>query len=166
MENGNHRNMTLSFKVAAEEKILLKQLAEKYNVSLSEFIYNLVICNKDQYEYIGKITPREEQLAKNLREEKKQNAKQAAAIENAVFRVDMERNRADKAIHEKDELTYQLKEEKAEKEDFKQQFFNQQKLAQDQQKLINQLRKNVNQNQLELLGATVLGVTTGVILKR
>ena len=46
MENEKYRNMTISLKVAAEEKIILKRLAEKNNVTLSEFLYNIVICFK------------------------------------------------------------------------------------------------------------------------
>ena len=42
-ENVKYRNMTISLKVAADEKIMLKRMAEKYNVSLSELIYNLVM---------------------------------------------------------------------------------------------------------------------------
>jgi hypothetical protein len=75
MENVKHRNMTISLKVAADEKIMLRRLAEKYSVTLSEFMYNLVMCFKNQYDYIGMLTPREEKLAKNLRKEKNKNSK-------------------------------------------------------------------------------------------
>ena len=75
MEKEKYRNMTISLKVAAEEKIMLKRLAEKHKVSLSEFMYNLVMCFKNQYEYIGMLSPKEEKLAENLRLEKKKNAK-------------------------------------------------------------------------------------------
>ena len=112
-ENVKYRNMTISLKVAAEEKIMLKRLAEKYKVSLSEFMYNLVMCFKNQYDYIGMLSPGEEKLAENLRIEKKQNSKLTAEIENADFRVQMEMERAAKAINAKDEFAYQLKEQKA-----------------------------------------------------
>jgi hypothetical protein len=75
MENEKYRNMTISLKVAAEEKIMLRRLAEKYNVTLSEFMYNLVMCFKNQYDYIGMLNPREEKLAENLRLEKKEKCK-------------------------------------------------------------------------------------------
>jgi len=39
--------MTISLKVAAEEKIMLRRLAEKYEVSLSEFMYNLVLFDRE-----------------------------------------------------------------------------------------------------------------------
>jgi uncharacterized protein (DUF1778 family) len=58
-ENVKYRNMTISLKVAADEKIMLRRLAEKHSVTLSEFMYNLVMCFKNQYDYIGILTPRE-----------------------------------------------------------------------------------------------------------
>ncbi|MDB9954321.1 hypothetical protein OAD49_02040 [Flavobacteriaceae bacterium] len=112
-ENVKYRNMTISLKVAADEKIMLRRLAEKHSVTLSEFMYNLVMCFKNQYDYIGMLTPREEKLAENLRKVKKQNSKLTAEIENADFRVDMEMDRAAKANNAKDEFAYQLKEQKA-----------------------------------------------------
>ena len=113
MENEKYRNMTISLKVAAEEKIMLRRLAEKHSVTLSEFMYNLVMCFKNQYDYIGMLNPREEKLAENLRLEKKKNAKLSVETENAEFRVKMEMERSDKVIREKDEITFLLKEQKA-----------------------------------------------------
>ena len=112
-ENVKYRNMTISLKVAAEEKIMLRRLAEKYSVTLSEFMYNLVMCFKNQYDYIGMLNPREEKLAENLRLEKKKNVKLSVETENAEFRVKMEIERSDKVIREKDEITFLLKEQKA-----------------------------------------------------
>ena len=68
------------------------RLAEKHKVSLSEFMYNLVMCFKNQYDYIGMLSPKEEKLAENLRLEKKKNAKLCIRIENADVRVEMEMN--------------------------------------------------------------------------
>ena len=42
--------------------------------------------------FLGRLTPREEKLAENIRLEKKKNAKLSVQIENAEFRVDMEMN--------------------------------------------------------------------------
>lgn len=90
MKNEKYRNMTISLKVAAEEKIILKRLAEKNNVTLSEFLYNIVMCFKGLYAFIGRLTPREEKMGENLRKEKKKNAKLSVQSENAEFRVRME----------------------------------------------------------------------------
>ena len=46
------RNLTLSLKLASDEKIMLKGMAEKYNVSLSELIYNLVLCRPDRKKHL------------------------------------------------------------------------------------------------------------------
>ena len=92
---------------------MLKHLAEKYKVSLSEFMYNLVMCFKNQYDYIGMLSPKEEKLAENLRLEKKKNVKLEVQIENAEFRVEMEMNHRIQIQNKNHELTYELKEEKA-----------------------------------------------------
>ena len=112
MEKEKYRNMTISLKVAAEEKIMLRRLAEKYKVTLSEFMYNLVMCFKNQYDYIDMLSPKEEKLAENLRLEKKKNAKLEVQIENADYRVEMEMNHRIQIQNKYHEITYQLKEEK------------------------------------------------------
>jgi hypothetical protein len=55
-DNPKYRNMTLSFKSTAEEKIMLKRLADKYDVTVSEFLYTTVMHYHNQYEYIGLAT--------------------------------------------------------------------------------------------------------------
>lgn len=165
-ENVKYRNMTISLKVAADEKIMLKRMAEKYNVSLSELIYNLVMCFKDQYEYIGKLIPREEKLAENLRLEIKKKEKLKVQLENADYRVKMEQERALEAIKEKDELTYMLKEQKV--------------IAKEQAEEIEDLKRQIEQlkgknqelkrakinNQATQITAGGLGMVAGFLLKR
>jgi len=165
-ENVKYRNMTISLKVAADEKIMLKRMAEKYNVSLSELIYNLVMCFKDQYEYIGKLIPREEKLAENLRLEIKKKEKLKVQLENADYRVKMEQERALEAIKEKDELTYMLKEQKI--------------IAKEQAEEIEDLKRQIEQlkgknqelkrakinNQATQITAGGLGMVAGFLLKR
>ena len=166
MENEKYRNMTISLKVAAEEKIMLRRLAEKYKVSLSEFMYNLVMCFKNQYDYIGMLSPKEEKLAENLRLEKKKNAKLYVQIENADFRVEMEMNHRTQIQNENHELTYQLKEQKVinaeQAEELKRQIEINQALKVEVQKL----RKLSIDNKLRLFGTGVFGVLTGFALKK
>ena len=71
------------------------------------------MCFKNQYDYIGMLSPKEEKLAENLRLEKKKNAKLKVQIENADVRVEMEMNHRIQVQNENHELTYQLKEQKA-----------------------------------------------------
>ena len=165
MEKEKHRNMTISLKVAAEEKIMLKRLAEKYNVTLSEFLYNIVMCFKGLYAFIGRLSPREEKLAENLRLEKKKNAKLRVQIENASFRVEMEMNYRIQIQNENHELTYQLKEQKAinseQAEELKRQKEINQVLAIENKKLRTQKRDQ----QLKHVAAGAVGILAGVVLK-
>ena len=162
MEKEKYRNMTISLKVAAEEKIMLKRFAEKYKVSLSEFMYNLVMCFKNQYDYIGMLSPKEEKLAENLRLEKKKNAKLGVQIENAEFRVQMEMNHRIQIQNDNHELTYQLKKQKAinadQAEELKRQKEINQVLAIENKKLRNQKRDQ----QLKHVAAGAVGVLAGI----
>lgn len=166
MKNETFRNMTISLKVAAEEKIILKRLAEKHGVSLSELLYNLVMYFRDQYEYIGRITPREEKLAENLRVEKRKNERLKVKLENADYRVRMEQDRALEAIKEKDELTYMLKEQKVRAEEQAEEIeYLRQQIEQLKGKNQELKRAKIN-NQATQITAGGLGVVAGFLLKR
>lgn len=102
-------NITISLKVAPDEKIALKHLAVKHNVSLSELLYNLVMWFKDLYKYIGKLMSKKEKLGENLRFEIKKKEELKLQLENADYRVKMEQQRALEAFKEKDEFTYMVK---------------------------------------------------------
>ena len=166
MENEKYRNMTISLKVAAEEKIILKRLAEKNNVTLSEFLYNIVMCFKGLYAFIGRLTPREEKMAENLRKEKKKNTKLSVQTENAEFRVRMEMERAEKAIREKDELTFVLKEQKAINADQLEELKRANDIISKLQEKNNKLLKNSSETQLINIASGTLGLFAGFFLKR
>ena len=160
------RNLTLSLKVAPDEKIMLRRMAEKYNVSLSELLYNLVMCFKDQYEYIGRITPKEEKLAENLRLEIKKNDKLKVHLENADYRVKMEQERALDAIKAKDDLTYQLKEQKAINSEQSEKI---ERLKEDIETLKQKnqaLKKDKSNQQIKNMAAGGIGVAAGLLLRR
>jgi hypothetical protein len=165
MEKEKYRNMTISLKVAAEEKIMLNRLAEKYKVSLSEFMYNLVMCFKNQYDYIGMLSPKEEKLAENLRLEKKKNAKLSVQIENADFRVEMEMNHRTQIQNENHELTYQLKEQKAINADQAEELRRQKEINQALVAENNKLRSQKKDQQLKHAIAGAVGILAGVSLK-
>ena len=166
MENEKYRNMTISLKVAAEEKIILKRLAEKNNVTLSEFLYNIVMCFKGLYAFIGRLTPREEKMAENIRKEKNKNAKLSVQSENAEFRVRMEMERADKAIHEKDELIYQLKEQKAINADQIEELIRLNDLNKKLQENNNKLKNSSRDTKLRNIASGAIGLFAGFSLKR
>ena len=166
MENEKYRNMTISLKVAAEEKIMLRRLAEKYNVTLSEFMYNLVMCFKNQYDYIGMLNPREEKLAENLRLEKKKNVKLSVETENAEFRVKMEMERSDKVICDKDEITFLLKEQKALNVDQLEELKRLTKINQVLKEKNIKLKSISAENQLKNIIVGTAGLFAGLSLKR
>tara|TARA_B110000046_G_scaffold111387_1_gene118603 strand:+ start:1055 stop:1555 length:501 start_codon:yes stop_codon:yes gene_type:complete len=166
MENEKYRNMTISLKVAAEEKIMLRRLAEKYSVTLSEFMYNLVMCFKNQYDYIGMLNPREEKLAENLRLEKKKNVKLSVETENAEFRVKMEIERSDKVIREKDEITFLLKEQKALNVDQLEELKRLTKINQVLKEKNIKLKSISAENQLKNIIVGTAGLFAGLSLKR
>ena len=166
MENEKYRNMTISLKVAAEEKIMLRRLAEKYSVTLSEFMYNLVMCFKNQYDYIGMLNPREEKLAENLRLEKKKNVKLSVETENAEFRVKMEIERSDKVIREKDEITFLLKEQKALNVDQLEELKRLTKINQVLKEKNIKLKSISTENQLKNIIVGTAGLFAGLSLKR
>ena len=166
MEKEKYRNMTISLKVAAEEKIMLKRLAEKNNVTLSEFLYSIVMCFKGLYAFIGRLTPREEKMAENLRLEKKKNAKLGVQIENASFRVEMEMNYRIQIQNDNHKLSYQLKEQKAintdQAEELKKQKEINQALATENKKLRTQKRDQ----QLNHAMAGTFGILAGALLRQ
>ena len=166
MEKEKYRNMTISLKVAAEEKIMLRRLAEKYKVTLSEFIYNLVMCFKNQYDYIGMLSPKEEKLAENLRLEKKKNAKLGVQIENADFRIEMEMNHRIQIQNENHELIYQLKEEKAINADQAEELERQKEINQALATENNKLRTQKRDHQLKYTMAGALGILAGVTISK
>ena len=165
-ENVKYRNMTISLKVAAEEKIMLRRLAEKYSVTLSEFMYNLVMCFKNQYDYIGMLNPREEKLTENLRLEKKKNVKLSVETENAEFRVKMEMERSDKVIREKDEITFLLKEQKALNVDQLEELKRLTKINQVLKEKNIKLKSISAENQLKNIIVGTAGLFAGLSLKR
>ena len=162
MEKEKYRNMTISLKVAAEEKIMLRRLAEKYKVTLSEFMYNLVMCFKNQYDYIGMLSPKEEKLAENLRLEKKKNAKLCFQIENADFRVEMEMNHRIQIQNENHELTYQLKEQKAINAEQAEELKRQKEINLALEKENKKLRNQKRDQQLKHVAAGAVGVLAGI----
>lgn len=166
MEKEKYRNMTISLKVAAEEKIMLKRLAEKYNVTLSEFLYNIVMCFKGLYAFIGRLTPREEKLAENLRLEKKKTAKLEIRTENAEFRVKMEIENRVKTQNENHELIYQLKEEKAINANQAQLIIEKDKIIESLQKEVKSLSKSKRDQHMKYTAVGVLGLFTGGILSK
>ena len=108
------KNITLSFKTTAEEKTALQQIANERNISRSELIASLIYAYKYNYDFIGKTSPKEEELKLQLKDIEKENRKLNLAIENAEHRIEMEQKTNRKYIKEQLEMnktTFDLQDE-------------------------------------------------------
>ena len=107
MENTEFtRNINISTKVTFQEKIDIQRIANKYNISLYELIYTLVMNFKDYYQYIGQTSPKEEKIIKEVEALKKANRKLNSQLENAEHRLEMETGSKNEAINEANQLRY------------------------------------------------------------
>jgi len=119
MENNDYRNITLSTKVCARQKAEYVKLANQNGVSVSEWVACTIESNKNKYGKEGDPTKRELSLEKEIDTVKKQNVRLAKDRESADYRVSLDMKRADKAIEERDEIRYQLKEKIVENDKLK-----------------------------------------------
>jgi hypothetical protein len=110
MENNEYRNITLSTKVCARQKAEYVKLANQNGISVSEWVACTIESNKNKYGKEGDPTKRELSLEKEIDTVKKQNVRLAKDRESADCRVSLDMERADKAVNERDEIRYQLKE--------------------------------------------------------
>jgi predicted RNase H-like nuclease (RuvC/YqgF family) len=98
------KNVTLSFKTTAEEKTALQQIANDKQISRSELIASLVHAYKNNYDYIGKTSPKEEELKSRLKRVEKENRNLNLSLENAEHRIEMEQNTNKKFVKEQQEM--------------------------------------------------------------
>ena len=102
--------MTLSTKVSARQKSEYVKLASQNGISVSEWVACIIESNKNKYGKEGDPTKREIELAKEIESIRKKNVRLKKDRESADYRVSLEMKRADKAVNERDEIRYQLKE--------------------------------------------------------
>lgn len=102
MENSNNRNITLSTKVTAEQKVAFTRIAIQNNIPLSEWMASLLEIHKDSYDKIGDPTLREIELEDKNRRQVQQIKKLEAKLESADHRVQVEMERADNAVSKRD----------------------------------------------------------------
>ena len=110
MTNNDYRNMTLSTKVSARQKSEYVKLASQNGISVSEWVACIIESNKNKYGKEGDPTKREIELEKEIESIRKKNVRLKKDRESADYRVSLEMKRADKAVNERDEIRYQLKE--------------------------------------------------------
>jgi hypothetical protein len=110
MRNNQHRNITLSTKVSALQKAELVKIAQSHDISLSEFILSIVDTYKHKYGKENEPSKNELKLKEENDSLKKKNIRLLKDRESADYRVGLEMKRADKAVDERDEYRYRLKE--------------------------------------------------------
>ena len=120
MENNMHyRNVTLSTRVSAAQKAEYVRLAAKYNVSVSEWALTLIEHHKNDYGTIGEPTPKEVKLERALELKNKEIQKLKAQRDTTDEYASNMQLRSNKAIHDRDESNYALKEALVEVEKYK-----------------------------------------------
>mgnify|MGYP000881550832 CR=1 FL=1 len=61
------RNIVISTKVTPEEKAEFTMIAEKYGISLSEWVYSILSMNKNGYEKAGRKRIEDDQTSMKMK---------------------------------------------------------------------------------------------------
>lgn len=105
-----YRNMVVSTKVSAPQKVDLLRLAEKFGISMSEFIYIILESFKNDFEFISRDKPEVEKLKNDKKALERKIARLETDLENAdYFAAQMEEKKLE-IEKERDEFKYQIKE--------------------------------------------------------
>ena len=115
----HYRNVTLSTRVSATQKAEYVRLAAKYNVSVSEWALTLIEHHKNDYGTIGEPTPKEVKLERALELKNKEIQKLKAQRNTTDEYASNMQQRSNKAIHDRDESNYALKQALVEVEKYK-----------------------------------------------
>jgi len=148
----HYRNVTLSTRVSAAQKAEYVRLAAKYNVSVSEWALTLIEQHKNDYGTIGEPTPKEVKLERALELKNKEIQKLKAQRDTTDEYASNIQQRSNKAIHDRDESNYALKQALVEVEKYKSHL----KIAES---LIGTERPTVN-NKKSLITPISVGMTT------
>jgi hypothetical protein len=114
MKKESTRNMTLSTKVAPEQKAEYLKIAQSNRISVSEWAASIIEMNKNSYNQFGE--PTQEELIKDMKIRKLEleTNRLGAKLESADFKVNFEMERGNKAIHERDKTELENKKLKTE----------------------------------------------------
>jgi|TARA_B110000971_G_scaffold218487_1_gene257395 hypothetical protein len=105
--------------VSATQKAEYVKLAGKHNISVSEWALTLIEHHKNDYGTIGDPTPKEVKLSRELDLKNKENQKLKAQRDTTDEYAASMQKRSNKAIHDRDESNYALKEALVEAEKYK-----------------------------------------------
>jgi chromosome segregation ATPase len=155
------RNVTISTKVSAAEKIELQQIANDKKITRSELIYDLLNGYKNHYDYIGRISPKEEKLSTELKKATREVNKLSIELENAEVRLGIEQKEIIKLrdeLHRLRNRNIDLNDEiailKSENDDLQQQITNQEEILDSH---------NKNKGDITI-GSITLGAISGLLL--
>jgi hypothetical protein len=114
MKKESTRNITLSTKVAPEQKAEYSKIASSNGISVSEWAASIIEMNKNSYNKFGE--PTQEELIKDLKIRKLESEinQLGAKLESADFKVNFEMERGNKAILERDKTELENKKLKTE----------------------------------------------------
>ena len=115
----HYRNVTLSTRVSAAQKAEYVRLAAKYNVSVSEWALTLIEHHKNDYGTIGEPTTKEVKLERALELKNKKIQKLKAQRDTTDEYAANMQKRSNKAIHDRYESNYALKQALVEVEKYK-----------------------------------------------
>ena len=115
----HYRNVTLSTRVSVAQKAEYVRFATKYNVSVSEWALTLIEHHKNDYGTIGEPTTKEVKLERALELKNNEIQKLKAQRDTTDEYAANMQQRSNKAIHDRDESNYALKEALVEVEKYK-----------------------------------------------
>lgn len=109
MKKESTRNMTLSTKVAPEQKAEYLKIAQSNRISVSEWAASIIEMNKNSYNQFGE--PTEEEIKKNMKIRKLESEinRLSAILESADYKVNFEMERGNYAILERDKTELENK---------------------------------------------------------
>lgn len=114
MKKESTRNMTLSTKVAPEQKAEYLKIAQSNRISVSEWVASIIEMNKNSYNQFGEPTQQEIIKDMKIRKLELEINRLGAKLESADFKVNFEMERGNKAIHERDKTELENKKLKTE----------------------------------------------------
>ena len=136
----SHRNMVISTKVSAAQKVELLRLAEMHGVTLSDFVNITVENYKYQFGYIGQDNPEVDKLKKEIKTKERKISRLEANLENADHFADQMLQKKENTEKERDEFRYSVREYAADNDKLKQACSNKDEIIED---LKAELKKNV-----------------------
>ena len=156
--NENYRNITLSTRVSAQQKAEYSKIAASHNVSVSEWILSIIEMNKTSYGTIGDPTPKEVSLNRQIDLSEKKIKKLKAQRETSDQFAATMQERSNRAVQDRDDSNYALKEALAENQKLKKQL----EVAES---LVGEPKENNNSKFAVQASVSLLTIFTMILLR-